>query len=55
METAYTPMRESVAATMEEIMEGAKPCIAQRAQSCNLGVPVLAEGKAAVSEVVVRP
>jgi hypothetical protein len=48
-------MRESVAATMEEIMEGAKPCIVQRAQTCNLGVPIFAGEIAAVSEVVARP
>lgn len=31
------------AATMEEIMEVLKLCVAQGAQACNLGVPILAE------------
>jgi hypothetical protein len=48
------PMRESVAATMEEIMEVLKLRIVQGAQACNLGIPILAEGTAAVS-VVARP
>ena len=29
--------------TMEEIMEVLKLCLVQRAQSCTLGVPILAE------------
>jgi alkylhydroperoxidase/carboxymuconolactone decarboxylase family protein YurZ len=31
-------------ATMEEIMEVLKLCVAQGVQACNLGVPILAEG-----------
>ena len=42
-------------ATMEEIMEVLKLCIVQGAQACNLGVPILAEEIAAVSEAVARP
>ena len=30
-------------ATMEEIMEVLKLCVAQGVQACNLGVPILAE------------
>ena len=30
-------------ATVEEIMEVLKLCVAQRVQACNLGVPILAE------------
>jgi hypothetical protein len=40
---------------MEEIMEVLKLCIVQGAQACNLGVPILAEETAAVSEAVARP
>ena len=42
-------------ATMEEIMEVLKLWIVQGAQACNLGVPILAEEIAAVSEAVARP
>jgi alkylhydroperoxidase/carboxymuconolactone decarboxylase family protein YurZ len=42
-------------ATMEEILEVLKHCIVQRAQACNLSVPILAEEIAAVSEMVARP
>jgi alkylhydroperoxidase/carboxymuconolactone decarboxylase family protein YurZ len=42
-------------ATMEEIMEVLKHCIVQGAQTCNLGIPILAEEIAAVSEAVARP
>ncbi len=42
-------------ATMEEIMEVLKLCVVQGAQACNLGVPILAEEIAAVSEAVARP
>ncbi len=36
-------------ATMEEIMEVLKLCVAQGVQSCNLGVPILAEEIAKIS------
>src|SRR5262245_4404195 len=36
-------------ATVEEIMEVLKLCVAQGVQACNLGVPILAEELAAVS------
>jgi hypothetical protein len=42
-------------ATMEEIMEVLKLCVAQGVQACNLGVPILAEEIAAVSKAVARP
>ena len=42
-------------ATMEEIMEVLKLCVVLGAQACNLGVPILAEEIAAVSEAVARP
>ena len=42
-------------ATMEEIMEVLKLCVVQGVQACNLGVPILAEEIAAVSEEVARP
>ncbi len=37
-------------ATMEEIMEVLKLCVAQGVQACNLGVPILAEEIARLSE-----
>ena len=42
-------------AAMEEIMEVLRLCIVRGAQACNLGVPILAEGIADVSEMVARP
>jgi alkylhydroperoxidase/carboxymuconolactone decarboxylase family protein YurZ len=39
-------------ATMEEIMDVLKICVAQGAQACNLGVPILAEEMAKRSTVV---
>jgi hypothetical protein len=40
---------------MEEIMEALKLCIVQGAQACHLGMPILAEEIAAVSEAVAPP
>jgi alkylhydroperoxidase/carboxymuconolactone decarboxylase family protein YurZ len=42
-------------ATMEEIMEVLMLCIVRGGQACNLGVPILAEEIAAVSEAIARP
>lgn len=42
-------------ATMEEIMEVLKICVAEGTQACNLGVPILAEELAAVSATEARP
>jgi hypothetical protein len=39
----------------EEIMEVLKPCTVLGAQARNLGVPILAEETAAVSDAVARP
>lgn len=36
-------------ATMEEIMEVLKLCVVQGVQSCNMGVPILAEELAKIS------
>jgi hypothetical protein len=47
-------MHKSVAATMEEIMEVSTLRIVQRAQACHPGIPILAEGTAAVA-VIARP
>jgi len=38
-----------VGATMEEIMEVLKLCVVQGVQSCNMGVPILAEEIAMLS------
>ena len=40
---------------MEEIMEVLKLCIVRGVQACHLGLPILAEEIAAVSEAVARP
>ena len=42
-------------ATMEEIMEVLKICVAEGTQACSLGVPILAEELAAVSATEARP
>ena len=42
-------------ATMEEIKEVLKMCVAEGTQACNLGVPILAEELAAVSATEARP
>ena len=42
-------------ATMEEIMEVLKICVAEGTQACNHGVPILAEELAAVSATEARP
>jgi dTDP-4-dehydrorhamnose reductase len=52
---AVASAESSAISTMEDIMEVLKLCIAQGAQACNLGVPILAEEIAAVLEAVARP
>lgn len=42
-------------ATMEEIMDVLKLCIAQGVQACNLGVPILAEELERRAESAARP
>jgi alkylhydroperoxidase/carboxymuconolactone decarboxylase family protein YurZ len=44
-----------VGATMEEIMEVLKLCVAQGVQSCNMGVPILAEEIARLSATSKEP
>jgi len=41
--------------TLEEVMEVLKLCVVQGVQTCNLGVPILAEAIAAGSATEARP
>ena len=42
-------------ATMAEIMEVLKLCVVQGVQTCNLGVPILAEEMARLAQAVPSP
>ena len=42
-------------ATIEEVMEVLKLCVVQGAQACNMGVPILAEEIAKLSETPKKP